>query len=53
MNHISVSVVSDDISDMHDDVIKWRHFPRYWLFVREAGDLRRYRAHHDVIVMVI
>ena len=70
----------------HDDVIKWRHFPRYWPFVRrihrspvnsphkgqwrgalmftlicarikgwvnncEAGDLRRNRAHCDVIVM--
>ena len=49
-----------------DDVIKWKHFPRYWPFVpfslicvwmngcvnnREAGDLRRYRAHYDVIVM--
>ena len=69
-------------SVMHDDVIKWGHFPRYWPFVRgihqspvnsprkgqwrgamicvwingrlnnrEAGDLRRYRAHYDVIVM--
>ena len=72
----------------HDDVIKWKHFPRYWPFVRgihrspvnsphkgqwrgalmfslicaringwvnnrEAGDLRRYRAHYDVIVMVV
>ena len=72
----------------HDDVIKWKHFPRYWPFVRgihrspvnsphkgqwrgalmfslicvwinhwvnnrEAGDLRRYRAHNDVIVMMI
>ena len=72
----------------HDDVIKWRHFPRYWPFVRrihrspvnsphkgqwrgalmftlicarikgwvnnrEAGDLRRNRAHYDVIVMHI
>ena len=71
---------------MHDDIIKWNHFPRYWPFVRgihrspvnsphigqwrralmlslicvwingwvyngEAGDLRRYRAHYDVIVM--
>ena len=71
---------------IHDDVIKWKHFPRYWPFVRgihrspvnyqhkgqwrgalmfslicvwindwvnnrEAGDLRRYRAHYDVIVM--
>ena len=59
---------------LHDDVIKWKHFPRYWplvrgihrspvnsphkgqwrgalMFCREAGDLRRYRAHYDVIVM--
>ena len=71
----------------HDDVIKWKHFPRYWPFVRgihrspvnsphkgqwygalmfslicvwiddwvnnrEAGDLRRYRAHYEVTVMV-
>ena len=71
----------------HDDVIIWKHFPRYWPFVRgihrspvnsphkgqwrgalmlslicvwingwvnnrEAGDLRRYRAHYDVTVMV-
>ena len=70
----------------HDDVTKWKHFPRYWPFVRgiqrspvnsphkglwrgalmfplicaringwvhnrEADDLRRHRAHHDVIVM--
>ena len=70
----------------HDDVIKWKHFPRYWPFVRgihrspvnsphkgqwrgalmfsficarinsrvnngEAGDLRRHRAHCDVIGM--
>ena len=72
--------------DMHDDVIKWKHFPRCWPFVRgihwspvnslhkgqwrgalmfslicaringwvnnrEAGDLRRHRAHYNVIVM--
>ena len=71
----------------HEDVIKWKHFPRNWPFVRgihrspvnsphkgqwrgalmftlicaringwvnnrEAGDLRRYRPHYDVIVMV-
>ena len=71
---------------IHDDVTKWKHFPRNWPFVRgihrspvnsphkgqwrgalmislicvwindwltnrEAGDLRRYRAHYDVIVM--
>ena len=70
----------------HDDVIKWKHFPRYWPFVRgihrspvnspdkgqwcgalmfslicawinawvnnrEAGDLTRYCAQCDVIVM--
>ena len=66
----------------HDDVIKWKHFPRYWPFVRgihrgphkgqwrgdlmfslicvvisgwvnnrEAGDLRRYRAHYDVTLI--
>ena len=70
----------------HDDVIKWKHFARYWPFVRrihrspvnsphkgqwrgalmfslicvwincwvnnrEAGYLRRYRTHYDVIVM--
>ena len=69
----------------HDDVIKWKKFPRYWSFVpgihrspvnsphkghwhgalfslicawidgwvknRSAGDLRRHRAYHDVIVM--
>ena len=73
---------------LHDDVIKWKHFPRYWPFVRgihrstvnsphkgqwrgalmfslicvwingwvnsrEAGDLRRYRAHYDVTVMCV
>ena len=72
---------------LHDDVIKWKYFPRYWPFVRgihrppvnsphkvkwrgalvfsfisvwingwennrEAGDLRRYRAHYVVIVMM-
>ena len=71
---------------VHDNVIKWKHIPRNWPFVRgihrspvnslhkgqwrealmfslicvwindwvinrEAGDLRRYRAHYHVIVM--
>ena len=75
------------IVNSHDDVIKWKHFPCYWPFVRgihrwpvnsphkgqcrgalmfslicawikgevnnrEAGDLRRHRAHCDVTVMV-
>ena len=70
----------------HDYVIEWKHFSRYWSFVRgiqrspvnsphkgqgrgalvfsltcawinswvnnsEAGDLRRHRAHYDVILM--
>ena len=73
------------INKSHDDLIKWKHFPRNWPFVRgihrsrwiphtkasdavlmfslicvwinvwvnnrEAGDLRRYRAYYDVIVM--
>ena len=77
---------SYDCSSAHDDVIKWKHFPHYWPFVRgihrspvnfphkgqwcgalmiyliwtwinawvnncEAGDLRCYLAHYDVIVM--
>ena len=74
-------------ASIHDDVIKWKHFPRYWPFVREihrspvnfpykgqwrgalmfslicaringwinnreASDLRSYRAHYDVTVML-
>ena len=77
---------AEDAGSQHDDVIKWKHFPRNWPFVRgihrspvnsphkgqwrgalmftlicariygwvntrEAGDLRRYRLHYDVIVM--
>ena len=80
------SLVEMALFRIHDDVIKWKHFPCYWPFVwgihrspvnsphkgqwrwaltfalicvwindwvnkREAGDLRRYRAHYDVIVM--
>ena len=74
------------VNATHDNVIKWKHFPRCWPFVRgihrfpvnsphkgqcrgalmfslicvgingcvnnrEAGDLRRYRASYDVIIM--
>ena len=84
MSYNSKNVFMDD--KYHDDVIKWKYFPRYWPFVwgihrspvnyphkgqwrgalmftlicarrngwvynREAGDLRRYRLHYDVIVM--
>ena len=80
--------VNELLDQSYDDVIKWKHFPRYWPFVRgihrspvnsshkgqwrgdlmfsliclwingwvnnrEAGDLRRYRAHYDVIVMTM
>ena len=81
------SVTTDNwLTPNHDDVIKWKHFPLYWPFVRgfhrspansphkgqwrgalmftlicaridgwvnnrEAGDLRRYLPHYDVIVM--
>ena len=73
---------------LHDDAIKWNHFPRYCSFVqglhrspvnsthkgqwrgafmfylicawiniwvnnRNAGDLRRHRAHNDVIAMIL
>ena len=26
------------LAGIHDDVIKWKHFPRYWPFVREIPD---------------
>ena len=77
-----------DTFPLQNDVIKWKQFPRYWLFVRgihrspvnsphkgqwrgalmfslicvwingwvknrEAGDLRRYRVHYDVTVVVL
>ena len=29
------SMVSHMSMTFHDDVIKWKHFPRYWPFVRE------------------
>ena len=83
-----VSVSSTVSYPIHDYVIKWKHFPRYWPFVRgihrspvnsphkgqwhgalmfslicawingwinnrEAGDLRRQRAHYDITVMLI
>ena len=49
-----------EIYHIHDDVIKWKHLPRYWPFARingwvntgEAGDLRRHSANYDGIVMI-
>ena len=81
-----VNSVVPTVTIRHDDVIKWKHFPRNWPFVRgihrspvnsldkgqwrgalmfslicvwindwvnnrEAGNLRRCRAHYGVIVM--
>ena len=82
----SVNVSPQTDNTFHDDVMKWKHFPRYWPFVqgiprspvnsphkgqwrgalmlslicvgindwvnnRDAGDLRRDRAHYDVTLM--
>ena len=79
--------ITTQVNLTHYDVIKWKHFPRYWFFVwgfhrwqvnsphrgqwrgavmfslifvwtndwvnnRDAGDLRRHRAHYDVTVML-
>ena len=30
----SLHVIKNDLYLVHDDVIKWKHFPRYWPFVR-------------------
>ena len=27
-------MIEKPIPILHDDVMKWKHFPRYWLFVR-------------------
>ena len=86
MHHISTAVCNTLRTIVHDDVIKWKHFPRNcpfvrgihrspvnsphkgqwhgalifslicvwindWVNNREAGDLRCYRTHYDVIVM--
>ena len=88
-NHITYMIYHhiDSLLQDHDDVINWKHFPRYspflrgihrspvnsphkgqwrgalmfslicawindWVNNREAGDLRRHRAHCDVIVML-
>ena len=30
---ITILLAAHTIDSMHDDVIKWKHFPRYWPFV--------------------
>ena len=32
--HHDVTVIMSAVISRHDDVIKWKHFPRYWPFVR-------------------
>ena len=86
LDRVAFKCALGPLSEIHDDVIKWIHFPHYWPVVRgihrspvnsphkgqwrgalmfslicvwinswinnrKAGDLRRYRAHYDVIVM--
>ena len=55
-NEVQVTLVIDECIENHDDVMKWKHFPVTGYLCgeftgREAGDLRCYRAHYDVIVM--
>ena len=44
---------SDLTLRQHDNVIKCKHFPRYWPFVYSpaTGEFPAQRAHYDVIVM--
>ena len=35
-------------SVIHDDVIKWKHFPRYWLFVTQRPVTRSFDVFFDV-----
>ena len=75
---IIAEFMSGKTRNKYDDVIKWKHFPCYWSFVRRihrwpmnspyksqwrgalmfsficawTGDLRRHRAHYEVIAMI-
>ena len=89
LGHTNISDTGMPPYDIHhDDIIKWKHFPRNWPFVwgihrspvnflhkgqwggalmfslicvwindwvnnSEVGDLRRYRAHYDVSIMIL
>ena len=33
-NYIFTELIPDTAASDHDDVIEWKHFPRYWPFVR-------------------
>ena len=32
-------LIHSTVEWLHDDVIKWKHFPRYWTFVLVTGEL--------------
>ena len=34
LSHCLIMIGVRRIHAMHDDIIKWKHFPRYWSFVR-------------------
>ena len=38
--HIYAVLVGDELMAWYDDVIKWKHFPRYWPFVRRIPDTK-------------
>ena len=38
--HIYAVLVGDELMAWHDDVIKWKHLPRYWPFVRRIPDTK-------------
>ena len=41
-------LISFHVFRRHDDVIKWKHFPRYWPFVREFPSQRPVTRSFDV-----
>ena len=41
------------ISQVHDDVIKWKHFPRYWPFVRGIRREQHVRICSDDVLVPI
>ena len=44
---LSVGLSKTNFSQTHDDVIKWKHFPRYWPFVREIHRFPVNSPHKD------
>ena len=46
--HHDVTVIMSAVISRHDDVIKWKHFPRYWPFVRGIPRQRPVTRSFDV-----